>query len=77
MSKRKWWIRTHGAAVEPLWRRSFWQSLIAVLAGNAIYFGVERFLPPPAQHQPYQIDLGLAVDFWICLVCFGLVRLIR
>ena len=56
---------------------SFWQSLVAVLVGNAIYFGVERFLPARAQHQLYQIDWGLAVDFWICLVCYGLVRLIR
>jgi hypothetical protein len=57
--------------------RSFWQSLIAVLAGNAIYFSVERFLPARAQHQVFQIDFGLAADFWICLVCYGLVRLIR
>jgi hypothetical protein len=56
-------------------KRSFWRSLIAVLAGNAIYYSVERFLPPRAQHQLYQIDWGLAVDFWMCLVCYGLVRL--
>ena len=53
---------------------SFWQSLLAVLAGNAIYFSVQRFLPARAQHQLYQIDWGLAVDFCICLVCYGLVR---
>ena len=58
-------------------RRTFWKSLIAVLCGNAIYFSVERFLPPRAQHHLYQIDLGLAADFWICLVCYGLLRLIR
>src|ERR1039458_1652517 len=58
-------------------KRSFWQSLVAVLAGNAIYFSVERFLPPRAQHELYQIDWGLAVDFWVCLVCYGLVRVIR
>jgi hypothetical protein len=46
-------------------KRSFWQSLVAVLAGNAIYFSVERFLPPRAQHELYQIDWGLAVDFWV------------
>jgi hypothetical protein len=43
--------------------------------GNAIYFSVESFLPPRAQHHQFQIDWGLAVD--ICLVCYGLVRLIR
>ena len=58
-------------------KRSFWQSLAAVLAGNAIYLCVEPYLPARAQHQLYQIDWGLAVDFWICLACYGLVRLIR
>jgi hypothetical protein len=32
-------------------KRNFRQSLVADLAGNAIYFGVERFLPPRAQHR--------------------------
>ena len=58
-------------------KQPFWQSLIAVLAGNAIYFGVAQFLPERAQHQVYQLDWGLAVDFWICLACYGLLRLIH
>lgn len=58
-------------------QRSFWESLIAVLAGNAIYFSVERFLPLPAQHHLYRVDGGLVVDFWICLACYGLLRLLR
>jgi len=56
--------------------RTFWQSLVAVLVGNAIYFGIERFLPARAQHGLYQLDWGLAVDFWICLVCYGVLRMI-
>ena len=56
---------------------NFWRSLIAVLAGNAIYFSTEGYLPPKAQHQPYAIDWGLAVDFWMCLVCYGLVALFQ
>jgi hypothetical protein len=56
---------------------NFWRSLIAVLAGNLIYLGVERYLPPRAQHQLYQIDWGLAVDFWFCLACYGIVRFFR
>jgi hypothetical protein len=55
-------------------KRDFWRSLAAIVAGNAIYFAVERFLPPRAQHQFYQFDWGLAVDFWICLACWGLIR---
>lgn len=58
-------------------KHTLWRSLIAILAGNAIYFNVERWLPPKAQHQPFLIDWGLAVDFWICLFCWGVLRLIR
>jgi ABC-type uncharacterized transport system permease subunit len=58
-------------------KRSIWQPLIAVLAGNVIYLSVERFLPSRVQHQLYQVDWGLAVDFCICLVCYGLLRLVR
>ena len=56
---------------------NFWRSLIAVIAGNLIYLGMERYLPPRAQHRLYQIDWGLAVDFWFCLACYGVVRMIR
>jgi len=47
------------------------------MAGNVIYFSVERFLPARGQHQLYQVDWGLAVDFWMCLLCYGVVRLFR
>ena len=63
------------AASRPM--KHFWPSLVAVLMGNAIYFSTQQFLPARAQHQLYQIDWGLAVDFWICLACYGLLRLIR
>ena len=58
-------------------KRNFWRSLVSVVAGNAIYFSLMRYLPPRGQHQPFQIDWGLAVDFWVCLFCYGLVRMIR
>jgi hypothetical protein len=56
--------------------RNFWKSLIAAVVGNTIYFSVERFLPPRGHHQLYQIDWGLAIDFYICLVCYVLLRMI-
>jgi hypothetical protein len=59
-----------------VFNRSFWQSLIAVLVGNGIYYSIWRYLPPRGQHQLYRIDWGLAVDFWICVICYFLVRLI-
>ena len=58
-------------------RRRFWHSLLAVLLGNAVYFGCEGFLPPRAQHTPYSIDLGLVVDFWCCLVFYGLLARLK
>ena len=57
--------------------RNFVQALIAVAAGNAIYFlALWPYLPPNARHSVYRIDLGLAVDFWICAACFGLIHLL-
>jgi hypothetical protein len=55
-------------------KRNFWVSLIAVVAGNIIYLIAEPHLPPRARHEAYAIDWGLAVDFWVCLVCYGVVR---
>lgn len=56
----------------PPFLRRFWLALAAVLAGNAIYFGVQRFLPAAGRHTAFRIDLGLVLDFWICLVIFVL-----
>jgi len=58
-------------------RRGFWEALASVVAGNAIYFSLERYLPPAAHHALYQVDWGLAVDFWFCVACYGLLRLLR
>ena len=53
---------------------NFVQALIAVLAGNAIYFILIPYLPPGARHVPNHVDAGLAVDFWFCLVVFGVLK---
>jgi hypothetical protein len=55
---------------------NFIQTLIAVVAGNAIYFILIPYLPPGARHVPNHIDAGLAVDFWFCLVVFGILKTI-
>ncbi|MGE5205914.1 MAG: hypothetical protein ACM3PW_09880 [Chlamydiota bacterium] len=57
--------------------KNFWQSLIAVLVGNAIYFLLMPKLPVPARHKIDHLDLGLVVDFWICLVIYGLLELFK
>jgi hypothetical protein len=53
---------------------NFMHALAAVLAGNAIYFLLMKYLPPRARHVPLQVDLGLVVDFCLCLVIFGLIK---
>ena len=57
--------------------RRLWHPLVAVLVGNFIYLALEPHLPLGARHVPFRLDWGLAVDFWFCLVCYGLVALLR
>ena len=53
---------------------NFIHALAAVLSGNAAYFLLVKYLPPRARHVPFQTDLGLVVDFWFCLVAFGVIK---
>jgi hypothetical protein len=53
---------------------NFLQSLIAVVAGNVLYFLLMPHLPPAARHIPPHMDLGVLVDFWFCLVFLGIVK---
>jgi hypothetical protein len=53
---------------------NFIHALVAVLAGNAAYFLLVRYLPPQVRHVPFRMDLGLVVDFWLCLVAFGMIK---
>ena len=53
---------------------NFVHALIAVLAGNAIYFLHRPYLPPAARHVAPRIDLGMVVDFWICLLVLGIIK---
>lgn len=50
---------------------TWFRALVAVLAGNALYFVVLMpVLPPGLRHTPYAYDLGLALDFAICLALY-------
>ena len=53
---------------------NFVHALVAVLAGNAVYIVVMPYLPLLARHVPRRMDLGLVVDFWLCLVFFGVIK---
>jgi hypothetical protein len=49
--------------------------LIAVFLGNILYFVLSPHLPPAAQHRSGKFDLGTVIDFWFCLLVYGLVEL--
>ena len=53
------------------------QALLAVVLGNVVYFLMAPSLPPAARHQPFRMDLGMVLDFWLCLVAYGLIRTAR
>jgi hypothetical protein len=55
---------------------NFIHALVAVLAGNAVYFLVVRFLPMAARHEAFRVDLGMVVDFLICLGALGMIKAI-
>ena len=58
-------------------RHGLIRSAVAVLLGNFVYFRIlTPFLPPAARHTPFQWDLGLLLDAWVCLVVYGLLELL-
>jgi hypothetical protein len=53
------------------------KQFVAVVVGNLVYFFLLMpHLPPTGQHRPDRIDLGLLVDFWVCVVFYGIVELL-
>lgn len=56
--------------------RRWLEYLVAILLGNAIYyFSLFRHLPHSLQHQGFQMDAGVLVDFIVCVAVYGLIRL--
>jgi hypothetical protein len=49
--------------------------LVIILLGNGLYFVLYPYLPLAARHQGFQVDLGTLVDFWFCLIVFGVFEL--
>jgi energy-converting hydrogenase Eha subunit A len=56
---------------------NFLQALFAIILGNVVYFALVPSLPLIARHRPFRIDLGMVIDFWLCLVIYGLIRTAR
>jgi hypothetical protein len=57
--------------------RNFLDALLAVLAGNAIYYLLAPHLPGVLRHGRFAEDWGLVADFMICTVIFIAVKLAR
>jgi len=56
--------------------RRWLEYLVAILLGNAIYgFSLVPHLPHYLQHQGFQVDLGMLLDFLVCVGVYGLIRL--
>jgi energy-converting hydrogenase Eha subunit A len=56
---------------------NFLQALLAIIVGNVAYFALLPSLPPVARHRPFRLDLGTLVDFFFCVVAYGLIRTAR
>jgi hypothetical protein len=57
--------------------RRLLKQTIAIILGNLLYFFVLMpHLPPAGRHRPDRLDLGLIVDFWVCVVIYGLIELV-
>jgi len=57
--------------------KNFLDALLAVLAGNAIYFLLMPHLPLAMRHSYFREDWGLVVDFVICAAIFAAVKVAR
>jgi len=57
--------------------RRWAEYLIAILAGNIAYLFMEPGLPTFLRHRVFRVDLGLGLDFLICVGAYMLVRLAR
>jgi hypothetical protein len=56
---------------------NFLQALGAIILGNVAYFLLVPSLPAAARHRPLRVDLGMVIDFWFCLVAYGVIRTAR
>ena len=56
--------------------RRWFEYLVAILLGNAIYYlSLSPHLPQDLRHQAFRIDLGMALDFVVCVGVYFLIRL--
>jgi hypothetical protein len=69
--------QTGDAVSKPKVLINFLQALLAIILGNVVYFALVPSLPPAARHHPFHLDLGTLLDFFFCVVVYGLIRTAR
>ena len=77
MNDDKSLIKTSKSSSKSPALKNFLDALVAVLAGNAIYYLLMPHLPAVARHGLFREDWGLLVDFAICTLIFALVKYMR
>ena len=56
--------------------RRWIEYLVAILLGNLIYYkSLTPYLPGWLQHREFRPDGGMAMDFLVCVVVYGLIRI--
>jgi hypothetical protein len=69
--------QTGDAVSKPKVLINFLHALLAIILGNVVYFALVPSLPPAARHHPFHLDLGTLLDFFFCVVVYGLIRTVR
>ena len=65
-----------GGRLPAMTPRRWIEYIASILAGNGIYFLVLfPALPPALQHRPFVFDAGLALDFFLCVTVYGVIRM--
>jgi hypothetical protein len=49
--------------------------LVAILLGNGLYFALSPYLPPAARNAAAGFNVGTLLDFWFCVLIYGLLEL--
>ena len=54
--------------------RNWMKMLLAILAGNVIYFALMPLFPDYLKHHLYKVDPGLLLDLAICVSLYLAIR---
>jgi hypothetical protein len=57
--------------------RQWGEYVLAILAGNILYLLIEPQLPTALHHRLFRVDAGVMVDFLLCVLIYGGIRLAR